>query len=83
MFFEKGMTVNDLKKLVDQAVAEGYGDAHIQVQADADGISDIMVNGFEGCGHEFGDGEKVFSIVSAANQAQFENYYGNGAVEEA
>ena len=82
MFFNKGMTVNDLKKIVDKAVVEGYGDALIQVQADADGISDIMINGFEGYGQEFGDGEKVFSLVSAEDETHFRNCYG-GVVEEA
>ena len=82
MFFSKGMTVNDLKEIVDKAVVEGYGNALIQVQADADGISDIMINGFEGYGREFGDGVKVFSLVSVKDETQFRNYYG-GEVEEA
>lgn len=83
MFFEKGMTVNDLKKIVDKAVAEGWGDATVLVQADADGISDIVVNGYEGSGYEFGGDEKIFSLVSARDINQFINCYGSGAVEEA
>ena len=33
-----------------KSVAEGYGNAVVEVQADADGISDIMINGIEGLG---------------------------------
>ena len=76
MFFEKGMTVNDLKALVDEAISKGCGDAIVMVQADADGISDIVVNGFEGCENEFGDGPKIFSITSSENKAQYERCYG-------
>lgn len=72
----KVMTVNKLKELCDKAIADGFGDAAIMVQADADGISDIIVNGFEGCGNEFGDGPKVFSLVSSRDKKQFENCYG-------
>lgn len=60
----KDMTLNELKKLVDKEVARGNGEAIIIVQANADHISDIIVNGFEGCGREFGDGSLVFSLES-------------------
>lgn len=60
----KTMTLDDLKKLVDEEVAKGNGDAIILVQANADNISDIVINGYEGCGLEFGDGPKVFSLES-------------------
>ena len=70
------MTVNDLKVLLERAIEQGYGDAHIQVQADADSISDIMINGYEGFGEEFENGPKVFSIVSSEDKAQFERCYG-------
>lgn len=72
----KEMTVEKLKELCDKAIADGYGDAIIEVQADADGISDIVVNGFEGYGNEFEDGPKVFSLVSSRDKKQFENCYG-------
>ena len=39
-FYENGMTVNDLKVLLERAIEQGYGDAHIQVQADADSIDE-------------------------------------------
>ena len=70
------MTVEELKELCDKAIAEGCGDAVVMVQADADGISDIVVNGFEGYGREFVDGEKIFSLVSAMDRKQFEDCYG-------
>lgn len=70
------MTVEKLKELCEKAIADGYGDAVIEVQADADGISDIIVNGFEGYGNEFEDGPKVFSLVSVRDKKQFENCYG-------
>jgi hypothetical protein len=76
-FFEKGLTVSKLLKICQKSVAEGYGDAVIQVQADADGISDIMVNGIEGWGNELNrDGPKVLSLVSVVDKQQFENFYG-------
>lgn len=70
------MTVSKLKELCEKAIADGYGDAIVEVQADADGISDITVNGFEGYGDEFGEGPKVFSLVSSRDKKQFENCYG-------
>ncbi len=70
------LTVEKLKELCEKAIAGGYGDAIVEVQADADGISDIIVNGFEGYGDEFGDGPKVFSLVSSRDKRQFENCYG-------
>ena len=76
-FFEKGLTVSKLLEICQKSVAEGYGDAVIQVQTDADGISDIMVNGIEGCGNEFNeDGPKVLSLVSVSDKQQFERIYG-------
>ena len=76
-FFEKGLTVSKLFEICQKSVAEGYGDAVIQVQADADGISDIMVNGIEGWGNELNrDGPKVLSLVSVTDKQQFENIYG-------
>jgi hypothetical protein len=76
-FFEKGLTVSKLLEICQKSVAEGYGDAVIQVQADADGISDIMVNGIEGWGNELNrDGPKVLSLVSVVDKQQFENFYG-------
>ena len=76
-FFEKGLTVSKLLEICQKSIAEGYGDAVIQVQADADGISDIMVNGIEGWGNEFNeDGPKVLSLVSVTDKQQFENIYG-------
>lgn len=76
-FFEKGLTVSKLLEICQKSVAEGCGDAVIQVQADADGISDIIVNGVEGWGNEFReDGPKIFSLVSASDKQQFENIYG-------
>lgn len=77
MFYENGMTVDDLKVLVDRAIAAGYGKAHVQVQADADHISDIMINGYEGFGDEFGNSEcPIFSIVSAENEKMYNEAYG-------
>lgn len=76
-FFEKGLTVSKLLEICQKSVAEGYGDAVVEVQADADGISDIMINGIEGWGDEFGeDSPKVFSLVSASDKQQFERIYG-------
>ena len=72
----KEMTVEKLKELCEKAIADGYGAAIIEVQADADGISDIVVNGFEAYGNEFEDGPKVFSLVSSRDKKQFENCYG-------
>ena len=76
-FFEKGLTVSKLLEICQKSVAEGYGDAVVEVQADADHISDIIVNGIEGWGNEFHeDGPKIFSLVSASDKQQFENIYG-------
>lgn len=76
-FFEKGLTVSKLLEICQKSVAEGYGDAVIQVQADADHISDIIVNGVEGWGNEFReDSPKIFSLVSVTDKQQFENIYG-------
>lgn len=58
------MTVSKLKELCDKAIADGFGDAIVMVQANADHISDIIVNGFEGYGYEFGDGPKIFNLES-------------------
>ena len=49
-FFKKGLTISKLLEICQRSVAEGYGDAVVEVQADADGISDIIVNGIEGWG---------------------------------
>ena len=73
-FFEKGLTVSKLLEICQKSVAEGYGDAVIEVQADADGISDIMTNGIEGLGDE--NNSKVLSLVSAIDKQQFERIYG-------
>lgn len=76
-FFEKGLTVSKLLEICQKSVAEGYGDAVVEVQADADHISDIIVNGVEGWGNEFDeDGPKVFSLVSVIDKQQFESIYG-------
>ena len=76
-FYKDGLTVSELVKLCNSAIENGYGDAVIQVQADADGISDIIANGAEGWGNEFReDGPEVFSLVSASDKQQFENIYG-------
>lgn len=77
MFFEKGMTVNDLKKIVDKAIDAGFEDATVLIQADADGISDIVVNGFEGHGYGMGSDEKIFSLVSVKDEKQYRNIYGD------
>lgn len=74
-FFEKGMTVSELLEICQESVAKGYGDAIVEVQADADGISDIMVNGFEGFGNKFEE-PKVLSLVSVADKQRFEWVYG-------
>lgn len=76
MFFEHGMTLKDLKAIVDQLVEAGAEDALVMVQANADGISDILVNGFEGCANEFAEGPKVFSLVSVEDRKQFQRCYG-------
>ena len=76
-FYKDGLTVNELAKLCSSAIENGYGDAIVEVQADADHISDIMVNGVEGWGNEFReDGPKIFSLVSVIDKQQFENIYG-------
>lgn len=58
------MTVSKLKELCDKAIADGFEDAIVLVQANADHISDIVINGFTGYGYEFGSGPKVFSLES-------------------
>ena len=73
-FFEKGLTVSQLFEICQKSVAEGYGDAVVEVQADADGISDIIVNGIEGWGDE--NDSKVLSLVSVTDKQQFERIYG-------
>ena len=73
-FFEKGLTVSKLLEICQKSVAEGYGDAVVEVQADADGISDIMINGIEGWGNE--TDSKVLSLVSVIDKQQFERIYG-------
>ena len=73
-FFEKGLTVSKLLEICQKSVAEGYGDAVVEVQADADGISDIMINGIEGWGNE--TDSKVLSLVSVTDKQQFERIYG-------
>ena len=73
-FFEKGLTVSKLLEICQKSVAEGYGDAVIEVQADMDGVSDIMINGIEGLGDE--NNSKVLSLVSVTDKQQFERIYG-------
>ena len=73
-FFEKGLTVSKLLEICQKSVAEGYGDAVIEVQADMDGVSDIMINGIEGLGDE--NNLKVLSLVSVTDKQQFERIYG-------
>ena len=72
--FWKGLTVSKLLEICQKSVAEGYGDAVIEVQADADGISDIMINGIKGWGDE--NDSKVLSLVSITDKQQFERIYG-------
>ena len=74
-FFEKGLTVSQLFEICQKSVAEGYGDAVVEVQADADGISDIIINGIEGLSDE--NDSKVLSLVSVTDKQQFERIYGN------
>ena len=73
-FFEKGLTVSKLLEICQKSVAEGYGDAVVEVQADADGISDIMINGIEGLADE--NNSEVLSLVSVTDKQQFERIYG-------
>lgn len=73
-FFEKGLTVSKLLEICRKSVAEGYGDAVVEVQADMDGVSDIMINGIEGLGDE--NDSKVLSLVSVTDEQQFERIYG-------
>ena len=73
-FFEKGLTVSKLLEICQKSVAEGYGDAVVEVQADMDGVSDIMINGIEGLGDE--NDSKVLSLVSVTDKQQFERIYG-------
>ena len=49
-FFKKGLTISKLLEICQRSVAEGYGDSVVEVQADADGISDIIVKSIEGWG---------------------------------
>ena len=76
----KNMTLNDLKKIVDEEVAKGNGEAIVMVQANADHISDIIINGYEGCGNEFGDGPLVFSLES--NPSDESDYSDDNPYEE-
>ena len=73
-FFEKGLTISKLLEICQRSVAEGYGDAVVEVQADTDGISDIMINDIEGLGDE--NDSKVLSLVSVTDKQQFERIYG-------
>ena len=73
-FFEKGLTISKLLEICQRSVAEGYGDAVVEVQADTDGISDIMINDIEGLGDE--NNSKVLSLVSVTDKQQFERIYG-------
>ena len=73
-FFEKGLTISKLLEICQKSVTEGYGDAIVEVQANADGIFDIMINGIEGLGDE--NDSKVLSLVSAIDKQQFERIYG-------
>lgn len=73
-FFEKGLTVSKLLEICQKSVAEGYGDAVVEVQADMDGVSDIMINGIEGLGDE--NDSKILSLVSVTDEQQFERIYG-------
>ena len=73
-FFEKGLTVSKLLEICQKSVAEGYGDAVVEVHVYVVGISDIMINGIEGWGDE--DDSKVLSLVSAIDKQQFERIYG-------
>lgn len=58
------------------------------VQANADHISDIIVNGFEGYGREFGAGPKVFSLESNPvnerdpDEASYKNRYGENVIQK-
>ena len=73
-FFKKSLTISKLLEICQRSVAEGYGDAVVEVQADADGVFDIMINGIEGWGDE--NDSKVLSLVSAIDKQQFERIYG-------
>ena len=73
-FFEKSLTVSKLLEICQKSVAEGYGDAIVEVQADADSISDIIINGIEGLGNE--NDSKVLSLVFVTDRQQFERIYG-------
>ena len=76
-FYENGMKVKDLLELCQAAVRDGYSDALVIVQADVDGISDIVVNGLEGFGDEYGEPDcPIFSITSSENKEHFERNYG-------
>ena len=82
------MTVGKLKQLCDIAIEDGFGDATVMVQANADHISDIIVNGFEGYGYEFGCGHKVFSLESNPvnendpEEVAWKNRYGENVIQK-
>lgn len=82
------MTVYKLKELCDKAIADGFGDAIVMLQANADHISDIIVNGFEGYGREFGEGPKVFSLESNPinendpGEVAWKNRYGENVIQK-
>jgi hypothetical protein len=82
------MTVYKLKELCDKVIADGFGDAIVMVQANADHISDIIVNGFEGYGCEFGEGPKVFSLESNPvnendpDEVAYKNRYGENVIQK-
>lgn len=82
------MTVSKLKELCDKAIADGFGDAIVMLQANADHISDIVINGFEGYGYEFGDGPKVFSLESnPVNEndpveVAYKNHFGENVIQK-
>lgn len=76
-FFENGMKVTELLHLCQMAIEKGYGNAIVEVQANANGISEIIINGFEGLGYEYGKLDcPIFSITSSKNKEQFERCYG-------
>ena len=72
----------------DKAIADGFGDAIVMLQANADHISDIIVNGFEGYGYEFGNGPKVFSLESNPinendpDEVAYKNRYGENVIQK-
>ena len=82
------MTVSELKELCNKAIDAGFGDAIVMLQANADHISDIIVNGFEGYGYEFGEGPKVFSLESNPSngndqdEVAYKNRYGENVIQK-